>query len=246
MKLIPMYWMRARRRRAVHRRHAALRLQHPEDLAGAAQRRTRSRVVQAPPLARRRAGRAARRRRGRRLVDAASARRRWHRRWEGAAPHVHGARRRGGGGRLAVRDHPDVPDPLQRADHRVGEAVHAARAGRARHLHPRGLLQLPLADDPAVPLRDRALRRVLEAGRVRLRPPVPVGLAAHRTGPRARGRASTATSGTCGTWRTRARSRRSSIMPAYPRHARRRTSTSPASRSGWTRWRCSACRTARP
>ena len=60
--------------------------------------------------------------------------------------------------------------------------------GGPRHLHPRGLLQLPLADDPPVPLRDRALRRVLQAGRVRLRPPVPVGLAPHRAGPGARGR----------------------------------------------------------
>ena len=55
----------------------------------------------------------------------------------------------GGGDRgLALRDHPDLPHPLERADHRVGQAVHAARAGGARPLHPRGLLQLPLADDP--------------------------------------------------------------------------------------------------
>ena len=46
----------------------------------------------------------------------------------------------------------------------------------------RGLLQLPLADGAADPRRDRALRRVLEARRVRLRPPVPVGLAPHRPG----------------------------------------------------------------
>ena len=38
-------------------------------------------------------------------------------------------------GRLAVRDHPDVPDPLERPDDRDGQAVHAARARRPRHLH---------------------------------------------------------------------------------------------------------------
>ncbi len=38
-----------------------------------------------------------------------------------------------------------------------------------------------------------------QAGRVRLRPPVPVGLAAHRARPRARGRQVPATSGTCAT-----------------------------------------------
>ncbi len=47
-----------------------------------------------------------------------------------------------------------------------GEALHAARGDRARHLHPRRLLQLPFADRPAVPLRDGAVRRVLEGGRV--------------------------------------------------------------------------------
>ena len=65
----------------------------------------------------------------------------------------------------------------------------ALRAHRARHLHPRGLLQLPLADDPAVPRRGGALRPVLGRRRVRLGPPVPVGLQAHGAGPRARGRA---------------------------------------------------------
>jgi cytochrome c oxidase cbb3-type subunit 2 len=53
---------------------------------------------------------------------------------------------------------------------------------RARHLHPRGLLQLPFADDPSVPRRDRALRPLLGGRRVRLRPPLPVGLQAHRAG----------------------------------------------------------------
>ena len=70
----------------------------------------------------------------------------------------------------------------------VGQAVHAARDRGARPLHPRRLRRLPLADDPAAPRRDGALRRLLEGRRVRLRPPVPVGLEAHRPGPAARGR----------------------------------------------------------
>ena len=96
-----------------------------------------------------------------------------------AQVHHHG----GGGGdrRLAVRDHPDLPHQVQRPDHRHGDALHPARARGPRHLPLRGLLQLPLADDPAAARRDRALRRVLQGRRVRLRPPVPVGLAAHRS-----------------------------------------------------------------
>jgi cytochrome c oxidase cbb3-type subunit 2 len=50
------------------------------------------------------------------------------------------------------------------AHHAAGrgpQALHRAAAGRARRLHPRGLLQLPLADDPPVPRRDAALRRLL-------------------------------------------------------------------------------------
>ena len=50
-----------------------------------------------------------------------------------------------------------------------------------RHLHPRGLQQLPLANDSAVSRRDRALRSLLGRRRVRLRPSVPVGQQAHRT-----------------------------------------------------------------
>jgi hypothetical protein len=47
----------------------------------------------------------------------------------------------------------------------------ALQLDRTRHLHPRRLLQLPLADDPPVPRRDRALRPLLGGRRVRLRPP---------------------------------------------------------------------------
>src|SRR5581483_7134623 len=39
---------------------------------------------------------------------------------------------------------------------------------------------MPLADGAPVPLRDRALRRLLEGRGVRLRPPVPLGVEAHR------------------------------------------------------------------
>ena len=44
--------------------------------------------------------------------------------------------------------------------------LHAAGAGRARHLHPRGLLSLPQPDDPHAARRGRALRAVLAGGRV--------------------------------------------------------------------------------
>ena len=93
------------------------------------------------------------------------------------------SRRRPGRDRAAV---------LPALDHAAGaghQAVRAAAAGRARHLYPRGLLQLPLADDPAVPRRDAALRPLLGGRRVRLRPPVPVGQQAHRPRPGAGRRA---------------------------------------------------------
>ncbi len=62
--------------------------------------------------------------------------------------------------------------------------LHAARAGRPRHLHPRGLLHPLQPDDPAVPRRGRALRALQPRRREHVRPPVPVGLQAHRAGPR--------------------------------------------------------------
>ncbi|CAA9412569.1 MAG: Cytochrome C oxidase, mono-heme subunit/FixO, partial [uncultured Ramlibacter sp.] len=67
-------------------------------------------------------------------------------------------------------------------------AVHRAAAGRPRRLPARGLLQLPLADDPAVPRRDPALRPLLGRRGIRLRPPLPVGQQANRPGPAPRGR----------------------------------------------------------
>ena len=51
------------------------------------------------------------------------------------------------------------------------------------HLYPRRLQQLPLADDPSVSRRDRALRALFGGRRVRVRPPAPVGQQAHRAGP---------------------------------------------------------------
>src|SRR5690606_17624133 len=57
-----------------------------------------------------------------------------------------------------------------------------------RHLHPRRLQRLPLADDPSVPCRNRALRPLLRRRRERLGPPVPGGFQANRSGPAPRGR----------------------------------------------------------
>ncbi len=80
---------------------------------------------------------------------------------------------------------------LPREHHREGGGdapLHAARAGRPQHLRPRGLLHLPQPDDPAVPRRGGALRPLQPGGGVDVRPPVPVGLEAHRAGPRPRRR----------------------------------------------------------
>ena len=101
--------------------------------------------------------------------------------------------------RLARRGDPDVLRQVERQGDREREALHAARGPRARRLPPRGLLQLPLAARPAVPVRDGALRRVLEGGRVRLRPPLPVGLEADRSRTSTASAASTRRSGTSAT-----------------------------------------------
>ena len=58
----------------------------------------------------------------------------------------------------------------------------AAGAAGPRHLHRERLLQLPFADDPPDPGGDEALRRIQQGGRIGLRPSVPVGFAADRTG----------------------------------------------------------------
>ena len=92
-------------------------------------------------------------------------------------------------GRRHRRDRAAVLPEVDHAAGRGPQALHRAAAGRPRHLHPRGLLQLPLADGAAVPLRDAALRRSSRvAGEYRLRPPVPVGQQAHRPRPAARRR----------------------------------------------------------
>ena len=189
VRILPMYWVRVARRHAVHVGHAHGAHQHHHDLAAPARARTKSRAIEArrrfepyhgPTTELAIPAHSTISDNGHRLISSrkpsgtasGSACRSSSRCWVGDR----------GDRRVAVRDRADVPDPIERADDRVGEAVHAARARRSRHLHPRGLLQLPLADDPSDSLGDRALRRVLEAGRVRLRPSVPVGLAPHRAG----------------------------------------------------------------
>src|SRR4051812_34168824 len=77
----------------------------------------------------------------------------------------------------------DRADPLERAHDRRGQAVHAARNRRAGSLYPGGLRRLPLADDSPDARRDGSLRRVFKGRRVRLRPPVFVGLQTDGTGP---------------------------------------------------------------
>ena len=61
-----------------------------------------------------------------------------------------------------------------------------AAARRPRRLPARGLRELPHPDGAAAAHRGHALRRLLEGRRVLLRPPLPLGLEAHRPGPGAR------------------------------------------------------------
>jgi cytochrome c oxidase cbb3-type subunit I/II len=105
-----------------------------------------------------------------------------------AAPPVHGVGDHRGRRRVAPGGRADLPRPVQRSVDRLRQALHAARAGRARDLHRGGLLQLPLADDPADLGGDDTLRRVQQTRRVRLRPSLPMGLAAHRSRPGTRRR----------------------------------------------------------
>ena len=152
----------------------------------------------------------------------------------GHAAHVHRLGRRRGGGRLALRDHPDVPHPLERAHDRGRQALHAARAPRSRRLHLRGLQQLPLADDPADTVRDGALRGIQQAGTSSSTTTRSCGARAASGPTCSASAASTRTSGTCATWRTRARPRRSpSCRPT--RGWRSDRSTSPPSSAAWPR-----------
>ncbi len=59
------------------------------------------------------------------------------------AAQVHHTGDRRGRHRFAIRGDPDVPDPLQRTYDCVGQALHAAGAGRTRHLLERRLLPVP-------------------------------------------------------------------------------------------------------
>jgi hypothetical protein len=107
---------------------------------------------------------------------------RTQRRLDDRPDHPGRQRRRPGRDRAAV---------LPEIHHPAGGRPQALRRGaahRARHLYPRGLLQLPFADDPPLPRRDRALRPLLGGRRVRLRPSLPVGLEAHRPGSASRRR----------------------------------------------------------
>ena len=63
---------------------------------------------------------------------------------------------------------PMIVDQGERAHHLQRETLHAAGSAGPGHLHPRRLPGLPFADDPPVPLRNRALRRILQGGRIRL------------------------------------------------------------------------------
>jgi cbb3-type cytochrome c oxidase subunit I len=75
-----------------------------------------------------------------------------------------------------------------RSQRERAEAVHRPRAARARPLRARGLLRVPLPDGPDTHRGHRAVRRLFEARRVHLRPPLPVGLEAHRPRPPSPGR----------------------------------------------------------
>ena len=112
-----------------------------------------------------------------------------------AAGAVRRAHVRGGADRRHRRVRADGAGAIERADDRVGQALHAARGRRARPLHPRRLRRVPFADGAADARGDRALRRLLQGRRVRLRPSVPVGVEADRTGSAPRSAASTRTPG---------------------------------------------------
>ncbi len=108
---------------------------------------------------------------------------------DGHADRRRDQRRRPGGDRAAVL--PGLGG-VALARH---QALPAAGARRPRRVRARGLLQLPLADDPAAVLGDPALWALLHGRGIRVRPPVPVRLQAHRTRSRPLSAAATPTSG---------------------------------------------------
>ena len=89
-----------------------------------------------------------------------------------------------------------------------------------RHLRARGLLPLPLADDPPVARRDRALRSLLGRRRIAVRPSVPVRLQAHRARTSRASAAATATTGTACTCSNPRDVVPESNMPGFPWLAR--------------------------
>ena len=98
-------------------------------------------------------------------------------------------RLRRGGDRRHRGDRPAVLDRQHDRESGGHAPLHPARAGRARHLRARRLLYLPQPDDPPVPRRGGTLWPLQPGGGKHVRPPVPVGIEAHRAGPGARRRA---------------------------------------------------------
>ena len=118
-----------------------------------------------------------------------------------------------------------VPLYFQKSTDRAGrrrQAVYAAATRGSRRLPARRLLQLPFADDPAVPRGDRALRSLLGRRRIGVRPPVPVGQQAHRARSRARRRAAIRTTGTASICNNPRDVVPESNMPGYPWFAKTR------------------------
>ena len=145
------------------------------------------------------------------------------------ARHPGRQRRRAGGDRPAVL--PAIDDGAGRRT----EALYAAAALGPRHLHPRRLQQLPLADDPAVPRRNRALRPLLGRRRVRLRPSASCGEASAPDPDLRATAAATATNGTGCTSTSRATSSRSPTCRRTRGSARRRSTQATSKR------RCARC-----
>ena len=88
------------------------------------------------------------------IQPAADRRPAWHRLLEGRAlffTSLDGAR---GAHRRHRRARPDAARRPRQADARGGQAVPRSRARGARHLRARGLLHVPLADDPSVRARE--------------------------------------------------------------------------------------------
>ena len=115
------------------------------------------------------------------------------------------------------------------------QALQRAAAGGSRHLRARGLLQLPLADDPAAARRDAALRPLLGGRRVRSTTIRSSGAASAPAPTWLASAASTATTGSACIWPRRATS--------CPNRTCRPTpgwTTRPSTRPAWRRT-CAHC-----